>query len=327
VASTTITRLSLPQRRRAAVHAQLLDGSARDVLDVVRRIGSLQLDPTARVAPSHLLVLWSRLGAYDPAELDRLLWADRLLFEWRAFIYPIEDLSLYRSRMRRFPIGDYARPRLIREWLNVNDSFRQYVLGELERRGPLLSRDLEDRAHVPWRSAGWTANRNVSQMLEFLTARGEVAIAGRRGAQRLWDLAERWYPRVEVPTDDEADALLEAKRLQTNGEIDPDTSPVGRRTTLLSPFDRLIYDRDRTERLFGFRYRMEIYVPQAQRWGYFVMPVLQGDRLVGRVDPAFDRRSRVLTVNRVGWEEKPVDIRRALRSLADFLGAEEVVWQ
>jgi hypothetical protein len=327
VASTTITRLSLPQQRRAAVHAQLLDGSARDVLDVVRRIGSLQLDPTARVAPSHLLVLWSRLGAYDPAELDRLLWGDRLLFEWRAFIYPIEDLPLYRSRMRRFPIGDYARPRLIREWLNVNDSFRQYVLGELERRGPLLSRDLEDRAHVPWRSAGWTANRNVSQMLEFLTARGEVAIAGRRGAQRLWDLAERWYPRVEVPTDDEADALLEAKRLQTNGEIDPDTSPVGRRTTLLSPFDRLIYDRDRTERLFGFRYRMEIYVPQAQRWGYFVMPVLQGDRLVGRVDPAFDRRSRVLTVNRVGWEEKPVDIRRPLRILADFLGAEEVVWR
>jgi uncharacterized protein len=130
-----------------------------------------------------------------------------------------------------------------------------------------------------------------------------------------------------VPTDDEADALLEAKRLQRSGELDPDTSPVGRRTTLLSPFDRLIYDRERTERLFGFRYRMEIYVPHAERWGYFVMPVLRGDRLVGRVDPAFDRRTRVLTVNRVGWEDGPVDIELPLRSLAGFLGAEEVAWR
>ncbi|HEY3181659.1 MAG TPA: crosslink repair DNA glycosylase YcaQ family protein [Gaiellaceae bacterium] len=327
MASTTITRLSLPQERRAAVHAQLLDGRGRDVLDVVRRIGFLQLDPTARVAPSHLIVLWSRLGAYDPTELDRLLWRDRLLFEWRAFIYPIEDLPLYRSRMRRFPIGDFARPRRIREWLEVNASFRRYVLRELERNGPLLSRDLQDRARTPWRSTGWTANRNVSQMLEFLTAGGEVAIVGRRGAQRLWDIAERWYPDVEVPTDEEADALLEAKRMRRRGELDPDRSPVGRRTTLLSPFDQLIYDRDRTERLFGFRYRMEIYVPPAQRWGYFVLPVLCGDRLVGRVDPAFDRRSRVLTINRVGWESDPVDIERPLRSLAEFLGAEDVVWR
>ena len=172
----TATDVTLPQARRAAVRAQLLDGSGRDVLDVVRRIGNLQLDPTARVAPSHLLVLWSRLGAFDPADLDRLLWEEKQLFEWRAFVYPIEDLPAYLSRMRRFPIGDSAWPRRVREWLRANTSFQNYVLRELERNGPLLSRELENRARVPWPSSGWTGNRNVSQLLEFLTARGEVAI-------------------------------------------------------------------------------------------------------------------------------------------------------
>jgi uncharacterized protein YcaQ len=329
------TQFSLTQLRRIAVRAQLLDGSGGDVLDVVRRLGFLQLDPTARVAPSHLLVLWSRLGAFDPAELDRLLWEDKRLFEWRAFVYPIEDLPAYLSRMRRFPEGDTARPKLIREWLGANASFRSYVLRELDRRGPLLSRELESRARVPWPSTGWTANRNVGQMLEFLTARGEVAVAGRCGAQRLWDLAERWYPPVEPLPAAEADAYLAARRFRSLGVVsddggwrvhpDADPRPV-RGTTLLSPFDRLVYDRERTEALWGFRYRLEIYVPQAERWGYFVMPVLRNERLVGRVDPAFDRKAGVLRVNRIGWEGEPVDLAPAVQKLASFLGAREVTW-
>src|SRR5919197_5767670 len=144
--------VSVEEARRIAVRAQLLDGSARSVLDTVGRLGFLQLDPISTVATPQRLVLWSRLGRYDPAELDRLLWRDRLLFEWRAFVYPIEDLPLYRSRMRRFPIGETAWPRRVREWLAANDSFRKYVLRELERNGPLLSRDLADRAREPWRS-------------------------------------------------------------------------------------------------------------------------------------------------------------------------------
>src|SRR5213075_1740549 len=121
------TPVSLAEARRIAVRAQLLDGSATNVLDTVRRLGYLQVDPISSVAPPQYLVLWSRLGPYDRAELDRLLWEERKLVEWRAFIYPIEDLPLLRAFMRR-------GSRRGNEWLKENASFRRYVLRELERR-------------------------------------------------------------------------------------------------------------------------------------------------------------------------------------------------
>jgi uncharacterized protein len=326
-------KVTLEEARRIAVRAQLLDGSARGVLDTVRRLGFLQLDPIATVATPQNLVLWSRLGAFDTAELDRLLWVERQLFEWNAFIWPAEALPLIRARMRptrRAPTTAWERHR--RDFLRSNASFRRYVLRELERRGPLLSRELDDRSAQGRREHRWFGNRRVTDMLEILHLRGEVAIVGRRTGQRVWDLAERWYPDTEIPPADEAERALEEQRFRALGvrlekgewRAHPGVSDeqVGDRVTLLSPFDRLIHDRDRAEALFGFRYRLEMYVPRAKReYGYYVLPILVGDRLVGRVEPRFDRKSRTLEVLGAWGDTSRLD--EALAGLAAFLGADQ----
>jgi len=322
--------VSTEEARRIAVRAQLLDGSATSVLDTVRQLGYLQIDPISTVAPPQQLVLWSRLGPYDVAELDRLLWEEKKLFEWNAFIRPIEDLPLMRARMRRRR-GKYAWERRSNEFLKANPRFKRYVLRELERRGPLLSRELDDNSVRTWKSHGWYGSRNVSVMLDILHGRGVVAIVGRRGGQRLWDLAERWYPETETIPLREAERLIAEKRFRALGvrrtgdgwEAHPEatdgTAPD--RVTLLSPFDRLIYDRDRAEELFDFRYRLEIYVPKAKReYGYYVLPILVGDRLVGRVEPRFDRKTRTLEVLGAWGDTSRLD--EALTSLSAFLGAE-----
>jgi uncharacterized protein YcaQ len=324
--------VSLAQARRIAVRAQVLDGSGKGVLDVVRRIGYLQLDPIATVAPPQYLVLWSRLGAFDPSELDRLLWEEKKLFEWGAFIWPIEALPLVRARMRRRR-GKYSWERRGTEFLKTNASFRRYVLGELERRGPLLSRELEDRSVSGGDSSRWWGNRSVTQMLEILHGRGQVAIAGRRGGQRLWDVAERWYPETENVPLAEAESQLAERRFRALGvryekgewQVHPEAmdGPVPDRVTLLSPFDRLIHDRDRAAALFDFRYRLEMYVPKAKReYGYYVLPILVGDRLVGRAEPRFDRKTRTLELLGAWGDTSRLD--EALASLATFLGADTI---
>jgi len=328
--------VSVAEARRIAVRSQLLDGSATGILETVRQLGYLQLDPISTVAPPQHLVLWSRLGdRYDPAELDRLLWEEKKLFEWRAYIRPIEDLPLIRARMRRRR-GKYSWERRGAEFLKANAAFRRYVLRELEQRGPLLSREIEDHASMRRDHHVWWGSRKMGLMLELLSGRGEVAIVGRRNGQRLWDLAERWYPATDKVSLREAEGLLAEKRFRAlgvrseNGDwiAHPEATdgPVPDRVTFLSPFDRLIHDRDRAEALFGFRYRLEMYVPKAKReYGYYVLPILRGDRLVGRIEPAFDRRTRTLRVNGA-WAEpgETLDVDEALASLARFLGAERI---
>jgi uncharacterized protein YcaQ len=324
--------VSLEEARRIAVRAQGLDGSASDVLETVRRLGYLQIDPISVVAPPQQLVLWSRLEAFKAAELDRLLWEERALVEWRAFIYPAEDLPLLRARMR------HALNRNANEWLRENRSYRRYVLRQLEQRGPLLSREIEDHAGLKREHHEWWGTRKMGLMLEILAARGEVAVVGRRGKQRLWNLAERWYPpdtgKIAWPR---AQALLEEKRFRALGVrlqkgmwiAHPDAAdgPVPDRVTFLSPFDRLVHDRDRALALWDFFYRLEMYVPKAKReYGYYVLPILHGDRLVGRIEPVFDRRERALRVSGVWWEKgaQPVPLDEPLESLAAFLGAEQI---
>jgi uncharacterized protein YcaQ len=342
-------RLERAEARRIAVRAQLLDADrAPNLLVVVNRLTFLQLDPTAAVAPSADLVAWTRLGGgYQPAHLQQAVERDRTLFEHRAMVRPMADLELYRAEMAAWPVDSRRR-----DWLLANEPFRRYVLDLLRDSGPLLSRDVTDRSDVPWPSSGWTNNRNVTQMLEFLAARGEVAVSGRRGRQRLWDLAERVYP-ADTPIVPSADAIRvrHERRLRALGIARPsvvgqagapaevegipgrwrvDPAAVGRpfagRTALLSPFDRLVYDRKRALELFDFDYRLEMYVPKAKRrWGYFALPVLHHDRLAGKVDASADRRTGTLRVDAI-HEDVPFTagvtdaVHAELEALASWLG-------
>lgn len=347
------------------------------ILDVASHLGYLQLDPTNSIARSHELVLWSRLGRYDQAELERLRWDDRSLYEYNAALVPLDDYPIHADTMARYPSWTELWSERVKAWLEKNATLRRQILIQLRKRGPVPSRELKGLTHVRWQSAGWTSDRNVSQMLEFLHRQGKVVIAGRQGQQRLWDLAERWLPSdsrlplreaerqvadrsaraLGVATAKEiaweyfpcgpypgmkqaVDALVKAGRLlpaevkdlpgKRYVHVDAlsalDVRP-SRRTTFLSPFDPLIRNRDRTEALWGFRYRIEIYVPAAKReYGYFVLPILHGDRLIGRIDPVFDRKTGVLRVKRVWWERgaRPVSLDRPLERLARFLGAERI---
>jgi uncharacterized protein len=329
-----VRSVSVEAARRIAVRSQLLDGSARGVLDTVRRLGFLQMDPISTGAPPQQLVLWSRIGPYDREELDRLIWHDRKLVEFDAFIYPVEELPVLLARMRR-KREDSARERWIAAFLEENAAFRRYVLRELERRGPLLSREIEDHKGFRREDHRWYGGRKMALMLQILSARGEVAVAGRQGRQRVWDLAGRVYPDVERITWKEAQARIEERRRRTQGVVlergkllaHPDAvdGPVpSARTTFLSPFDRLVHDRARAEALWGFRYRLEMYVPAAKReYGYYVLPILRGDRVVGRIEPVHDRKTGRLHVRDVWWEDgvRPVSLDRPLRSLARWLGA------
>jgi uncharacterized protein YcaQ len=330
------TELSLAQARRIAVRAQGLDGSADRVLDTVRRLGFLQIDPISTIAPPQRLVLWSRLGSYDSAELDRLLWEERKLFEWGAFIWPIEDFPLVRARMRRRR-GKYKFEQRGTEFLRRNARFKRHLLRELEERGPLLSREIEADLMVSRDPHAWWGSRKVTLMLELLEGRGVVAIVGRRGSQRLWDLAERWFPEAESMPWPVAERLIAEKRFRALGvrfenggwraHPEAEDGPVPKRVTFLSPFDRLIHNRDRAEALWNFRYRLEMYVPRAKReYGYYVLPILRGDRLIGRIEPVLDRKKSVLHVKGVWWEQgaKPVSLQRPLKDLATFVGAQRI---
>lgn len=353
-------RLTKREARRIAVRAQLLDAPRpTDLLAVVERLTLLQVDPTAAVAPNADLVAWSRLGSsYRPEQLTRELEQERTLFEFNALIRPMSDVGLYLAG------ADGRRGHeSTRSWLRDNDSFRRDILRLLKRSGPLASRDIPDTCVVPWASSGWTNNRNVTQMLEFMQARGQVAIAGRVGRERLWDLPERVYPPdAEIPSIEEAERVKDERRLAALGiaraqarampmepihvgdagepavvegvkgewRVDPRHLGGGfkGRTALLSPFDRLIHDRVRTEELFEFEYTLEMYKPAAKRrWGYFALPILHGDRLVGKLDALADRKASVLRVNAIHEDvlfsrAVAAGVRKEIEDLAAWLGLE-----
>jgi uncharacterized protein YcaQ len=387
--------ISQSAARRLVVDTQLLgaerqSADRRGILATVDQLLWLQLDPTSVVARSHLLVLWSRLGQYEPADVARLIYRDHRLFEWRAFVYPTRHLPFYRLAMRSTSTK-YAHWRRRVAYMRANLPLRRQVLSRLRREGPLPTSAFDGRETVSWHSAGWTNDPNSSQMLESLSAEGRVLVAGRAGQERLWDLTERCVPATALvstatPTKLVRDATVRALRalglatstqiqnmlpaavrdsvakaivsLERSGEFVParvasrDGALKGRwyvraadaeripalerswsgRTTLLSPFDPLIRDRARAEALFGMRYRIEIYVPRAKRrYGYFAMPILRDDGLIGRIDPRLDREHETLVVNAVHLEPgikadraSGRAVAGALEDLARFTGMSRV---
>lgn len=389
--------------RRMAIACQRLTDppqsqDRKQILDVVRALGCLQLDPIRVVERSHLLVLWSRLGAFDIADVDALQWNDRQLFEYwahRASIVLTEDYPIHNLLMRRYPSDRNAYNRRLRVWLQENQPLRRHVLRRIREAGPLLLRDFEDRARTGWTSPGWTTGRNVERMLDCLWTQGKIVVAGRNGIQKAWDLADRWFPHwtpkerlseraivkrsaqrslralgvarvrdidrhftagrypglLGVLSELERRGAIERVRVVEDGAewqgpwfVHSEDAPLldrlengewSPRTTLLSPFDNLIIDRERTELVFGFRFRMEIYVPKGRRmFGYYVLPILDGDRMIGRVDPAMDRKRGRLMVQAIHAEpgvrpslKSGRAVARALEDLAGFLGAGEVEYR
>jgi uncharacterized protein len=355
--------LSRADARRIAVRAQLLSRDRpADLLSVIRHLTLLQADQTKAVAPSADLVAWSRLGSsYSPADLATALREQRVV-ELRGLIRPAEDLALYTAEMAEWPgpgpWPDWREDTL--RWIDANDKCRLDILDRLGADGPLPMRDLPDTCAVAWRSSGWTNNRNVSVLLAYMVRRGEVAMAGWRGRDRLWDLAERVYPDDPMVPADPARRIRAERRLRALGlarargpecPVEPaDVGEVGEqavvdgvpgvwrvdpaqlgqsftgRAALLSPLDRLVFDRKRMTELFEFDYQLEMYKPAAKRrWGYWAMPILYGDRLVGKLDAAADRGYGVLRVNAI-HEDMPFSramtaaVHREVKDLADWLG-------
>ncbi len=396
---------TLENASRLAVAKQHLAGKRPSkpdpdcILRVTRDLGCLQLDPISTVAPSHLIVLWSRLGNFDTTDLDNLLWRDKKLFEYwahQASIVMMEDYPLYYSLMRSHPEmlasqGSVWRQR-IDKFLSANAKLRDHILSELRKRGPLLSREFEDKTRVKG-SLGWGSWGDVSRMMFHLFLRGEVMVVGREGKQKLYGLSEdflpswvskkklsaeeveylavqrslralgmansseiSWhflrkrYPKLKttmkqlvadekiIPIDITDGRVEKAQRYIHSDDVERleelQSGEWQPRVSLLSPFDNLFCDRARTKLLFNFDYTIEIYTPASKRkFGYYVLPILYGDKFIGRLDPVMDRKNGKLIIKAVHAERHaPKDkdtsreIRDSVEQLSEFLGAKEVVY-
>ena len=355
-------RLTKAQARRIAVRAQLLDAPRpTDLLEVVQRLTLLQIDPTAAIAPSADLVLWSRLGSsYRPEDLKRALEEERTLFELDALIRPAGDLGLYLAGADERP--SYERTRA---WLRDNDGFRRDILKRLRK---LRAAELARAAGHRRRAVG--LDRLDAQPQRHADAgdpdepRRGRDLGPRRARAPLGPARARLPGGVAVPSVEEAERAKDERRLASLGiarakarampmepihvgeagepavvegvkgewRVDParlDEDFEGR-TALLSPFDRLIHDRTRTEELFDFEYTLEMYKPAAKRrWGYFALPILHGDRLVGKLDATADRKASVLRVNAIHEDVKftraiAKGVQAELEDLAAWLGLENI---
>ncbi|BAI76102.1 hypothetical protein AZL_d02760 (plasmid) [Azospirillum sp. B510] len=386
--------LSLREARRIAIAAQgfpnapSADGLAGDPVEarharrLIGRLGLVQIDSVNVLVRSHYLPLFSRLGSYEAALLDRLAYGGkrRALFEYwghEASLIPVEQQPLFRWRMARAERGEGVYGELARFAIERR-AYIDSVLAEVAARGPMGASELSAAGRG---AGGWWGWSDGKRALEYLFWAGLVTTAGRRGFERLYDLPERVLPAaiLATPTPEEGEAqrallriaarahgvaterdlrdyhrleLADTRRriaeLVEAGELLPVTvegwdrtayvAPdlrVPRKATaraLLSPFDSLIWERQRTERLFGARIRLEIYTPAHKReHGYYVLPFLMDERIAARVDLKSDRKASALLVQAAHGEahSRPETVAPALaaelRRLAGWLALERIV--
>lgn len=381
--------------RRALLAAQGLAGpspnepAAGDVLAAIRRMHALQIDTISVVARSPYLVLWSRIGAYDPALLDSLLPARAVFEHWShaACFLAIEDFPLYRRMMLE---SNTPRRRRQEQWLETHREFVGRLLARIRDEGPVRSADFQRPGGR--KGNGWWDWKEEKLALELLLTRGDVMVDRRHNFQRIYNLRERVLPEWDdtlAPPAEEARRALALKVVRSLGVARPEwvaanlqhlwwgvvatrrvleslandgqlvrvdvagwdrpgyvhpgdlalldaaASDPGPplRTTLLSPFDPVTWDRARALELFDFDYRIECYTPAAKRrYGYFTLPILFGDQLVGRLDPKAHRRDGVFEVKSLHLEpgvaataELVDGMRDAIRQLAAWQGTPEVV--
>jgi len=337
------------------------------------------------LARAHYLPLFSRLGPYDRAALDRMSTAaPRRLFEYwahAACLLPVATQPLLRWRMDRARDEAWGGMRQVE---SEHPGVLARVLDTVEQMGPATAGEIEEvsaggRAARSGENWGWNWSA-TKRGLEMLFWAGEVTSAGRRGFERLYDLPARALPRsvLDTPTPDPSDARRELTRiaaralgvatepqlrdyfrlgpeqsraavaeLADSGDLIPVSVQGWRRPAwldaraavphrvqaraLLVPFDPLVFERGRVRELFGMDFRIEIYVPQAQRvHGYYVLPFLLGEALVARVDLKTDRQAGVLRVRSAHAEAgAPPDtaghLAAELATLGAWLGVPEVV--
>lgn len=337
---------SVDEARRIALAAQGFDRPRvsgrvdnrhfRRVLDTV---GLVQIDSVNVLARAHYMPFFSRLGAYDPAALDRLTWGSGRLFEYwghEASFIPVERYGLFRHRMEGGRRNWWRREELLQRRAEEATALVEHI----RTNGPVVHGEIHDGD----RRAGWWGWSDTKQLLEALFTTGDLAVGDRRNFARLYDVPERILPAEALagphPSAEEAlrelvrlgavhhgigtaadigdyyrvgmtpakhalEELADAgvvERVTVRGWTDRAYLAAGARLprrvearALLSPFDPVVWFRDRSERLFDFHYRIEIYTPEAKRqYGYYSLPFLLGDRIVGRVDLKADRKAGTL---------------------------------
>jgi uncharacterized protein YcaQ len=389
--------ISLADTRRLVISSQHLAGprvtaDKNGILQIIRDLGCVQIDPINIVAPSHQIVLWSRLGQYDLSDLNQLLWEEhQLLEDWGhcTSIVPTSDYPIFKTLKR-----EWKPPLKFQHWLSNNQKLRRYILTEIRQHGPLPTAHFKDKADVNWTSTGWTAGRNITQMLTYLWVTGKIMVVRREGNTKYWDLTQRvlpkWTPTERLTSQQVrvciAERALQAlglaqphhiryhyirgipeniasvlSKLESQGQIEQiqiintksqqplrgtwyihktnlplleriENKEWTGRTTFLSPFDNLIYERKRIEQLFNFRYRLEIYVPKQDRqFGPYALPILFGDQFIGRIDAKLNRETNQLEIRAIHQEPNaPLTqevgdvIQSTLNELATFLKAEHI---